>query len=278
MSNSDLCIRWRECQQAREIEENGQPVTVLGVKLPEHTALIEPPGIALDSRWMARVSVHQREVPTGTSGETLFEHAKALAEAHSTAWLVFLDDWCDRNGFAAFWARVKTGLRDEPAERRQFEDPAVRAFAFLSSGEYPPQPEGDGWYLRLTLRTADELFASTDSDIVAEVDGRRFPLDLMHERRPAAALPEDWRIFEHDDFDAIARRPTSSDRSTNRLRPSPSTTGPRRPWGTSSPRCWRISAPSSIGPVRPSARSRSRSLRVPPTSSARPVARGRGRS
>jgi hypothetical protein len=223
LSNGAMCRRWQECKGA----VSPRPTTIAGIPVPPDVLYVAPPGIALDSTWLAQIGVQQRDLPDrgGLSdpGKTLFEAAVRLATEHSYAWLRQLEDVMGRAGLGSFWDRVKseprTGQRHIPGppelasmigaydgDLLQYEELWRAPFSFLSAGKAPPATSGsdDGWFLRLDITTAAEALAGTDADIIAVVDGRRFLLDRMHGRTPNGGLGE-LRILEHNDFEAGAK-------------------------------------------------------------------------
>ncbi|NAZ77905.1 hypothetical protein GTQ99_21200, partial [Kineococcus sp. T13] len=227
LSTSSMCRQWRACQDAAS---PGGTQEVAGVTIPEGIIYIEPVGIALDSPWMAQLSMQQRTLtPAGRSisAEELFELARSRAEEHSRAWLQRLTATMEAAGLAGFWSEVRQqeragtpappipgelgeALTSYPDDLAQFEQTWRAPFEFLSAGAYPPPPDGsaEGWYLRLELSTGQDTFAGTgtgtDSDIDAVVDGRTFRLDRMRERTPEGGLG-DFRLLEHNDFERGSR-------------------------------------------------------------------------
>jgi hypothetical protein len=220
LSQTPMCLRWAECKGAA----SPRPATVAGVPIPPDVVYIEPPGIALDNTWMAKLAVQQRDLPDRgqptATGEKMFAYARDLAQKHTTAWLKDLNGKMASKGYGDFWQRVKTerrsGDRQIPGppelanmlgryngDLEQYEEPRRTPFNFLTAGEYPPDPGGsdEGWFLRLDISTASEALAGTDADIYADVDGDSFLLDRMHERTPEGGLDE-FRLLEHNDFEA----------------------------------------------------------------------------
>jgi hypothetical protein len=220
LSNTALCRRWQECKGA----VSPRPETVAGVPIPPNIFYVEPPGIALDNKWMSKIAVQQRDLPdrgqTTATGDAMFTHAQSLAQEHTTAWLKDLDTVLGRAGYGAFWQRVKTeprtGDRQIPGppelanmlgryngDIEQYEDAQRMPFTFVSAGKYPPDPGGtdEGWFLRLDISTASETNAGTDADIYADIYGKSFLLDHMHERTPQGGIGQN-RLLEYNDFEA----------------------------------------------------------------------------
>jgi hypothetical protein len=216
LSNTGFCQRWRECAGATP----ARIPEVLGVPIPPDFVYIEPPGIALDSKWMSGIAVQQRDLPdAATVGPGLFDVAYNLACEHSRAWLRDLDALMARAGQSDFWenrvkAEPRAGTRIAPvipglaglaatydSDLAQFEQPWRMPFTFASAGQYPPDPMGgdEGWFLRLEIATSTTTNAGTDADIIADVGGQQFLLDHMHERKGGIG---DYRLLEWNDFEA----------------------------------------------------------------------------
>ncbi|MHA6782822.1 hypothetical protein ACVGOW_17770 [Pseudonocardia saturnea] len=170
--------------------------------MPDGVLTIDPPGIALDSPWLAKVDIAQRELPDRNeiTSDELFDTARTLAHRHTRDWLQELASIMVDAGQEAFWNKVMTQRRTGEwrapgtdialesllsgydGDLRQFEDRWRAPFTFVSAGTCPPAPGGtdEGWFLRLEIRTADEEFAGTDADITAEIDGVAFVI-LEHD-------------------------------------------------------------------------------------------------
>jgi DNA-binding beta-propeller fold protein YncE len=213
LSDSGLCRRWAECKQD---SVPVHPDVILGVHIPRDIVYLEPPGIALDNTWLARINAHNRDLPANEDpaamGLKLFGNAVTLATRHSAAWLGELGGIISGLGpaEAAFWERVSTEARPgelHPStitdalaytneDLKQFEQPSKLPSTFLSAGAYPPDPAGgdEGWFVRLELHTADDEFGTgTNSDIDAVIGGATFRLDHGH---------EDNRLLEFNDFES----------------------------------------------------------------------------
>jgi hypothetical protein len=184
-----VVLQWKKCADA----VTAQP-TVLGVPLPKGVVYLDPPGIALDSTWQAAIAHKLRDLPdrdTCTPAQ-LFQAAKDSALATSIAWLTLLDESMRGSDMEQFWARVKskkTGLNDE-----QFEQYHRFPYQFLSAGPYPPpaHEQADEWYLRVRVRTADEVGAGTDAPIILRAVGgtEAFPLDYAKDRNALLAYDD----------------------------------------------------------------------------------------
>ncbi len=191
LSNSSLCAQWKNVREGVAVQPS-----VLGVRVPDNVAYLAPPGIALDSRWVANIAVQVRGV-TDVTGEQLFEIALALAERTSVQWLNILEAQMNALGAGEFWQRVKTTPRT-PSEvtfaelTKQYEHYNKLPYTFLSAGQYPTPPfraAGDEqFYLRVRLKTASQTGAGTDADIILEADGKRFLLDYMPRANPVLAV------------------------------------------------------------------------------------------
>ena len=215
MRNSSTCRAWTECDETAHVRPQ-----VFDVKTPS-SFLVNEEGIALDSRWQAPIAHRARDLPDRESvtPDKLFEAAYESAVQHTTRWLDDLATIMRRQGWKDFWHLVMTqergtyrdfGLGKDfgnfvgayTDDLHQFESYDRLLYTFLSAGKYPPKRdavETEGWYLRLEIATADALWASTDSDIVAVVGGQRFLLDHQHNRTVQGGLDE-LRLLEHDDF------------------------------------------------------------------------------
>ena len=191
LTKSGLCEQWRACEEGVAASPN----TVLGVPLPDGFVHLAPPGIALDSRWGARIGAQVRGFPEADA-DALFDTAYELALVTSREWLALLDAAMTDVGEAAFWDRVSKGTADRGRED-PFEKFNSFPYMFMTAGPYPPpaqEPQRD-WYLRVRLRTDDDFGSGTDSDIVAHVQGRRFLLDYMPRKLPGLA----YNDFESGD-------------------------------------------------------------------------------
>ena len=212
INDSGLCRRWRECKMN---SVPTHPDEIFGVPIPVDIVYMQPPGVALDNTWLARINAHQRDLPAGEDpaavGPELFDRAVKLATAHTEAWLKQLGGIMRDLGDAeeAFWTDVRTvartgdldssfltdSLASTDDDIEQFEKADKLPSTFLSAGNYPPDPGGadEGWFVRLQLRTDDDDFdAGTNADIdVRFTDDQTFRLD--HGQK-------DNRLLEHDDF------------------------------------------------------------------------------
>lgn len=186
LSNSGLCETWRSVQEGRAIQPQ-----VLGVRVPDNVVYLSPPGIALDSRWVANIAVQVRGV-TDVTGEQLFEIALTLAERTSVQWLQILEAQMDALGAGEFWRKVKNSGFSLEERTRQYERYNQMPYTFLSAGQYPTpavRAAGDDqFFLRVRLRTASQLGSGTDADIYLEAAGQKFLLDYMPRANPILAV------------------------------------------------------------------------------------------
>lgn len=205
-SKSSLCRWFKDCKEAVPLN----PPDVVGVSLPEGILWVER-GINVDSRWQAELGVEVRGL--SISGQEAFEAAYEIAYRSSCQWLHILDHVMEDADLAGFWEAVKNqGVsRDHyKTPTGPWEDFSQLPYRFITAGPYPP-PQGhddsDDWYLRLSIRTADEAFAGTDADIVPYVNGRRFPV-LDHGVQPEVPPGGDppsrsllQTLMGHNDFE-----------------------------------------------------------------------------
>ncbi len=186
LSNSGLCEQWKNVRDGVAVQPQ-----ILGVRVPDNVAYLAPPGIALDSRWVANIAVQVRGV-TDVTGEQLFETALALAERTSVQWLQILEAQMNALGAGEFWQRVKSTGYPLAQRTRQYEIYNCLPYTFLSAGQYPTlafRPAGDNqWFLRLRLKTGSQMGAGTDADIVLEAARQRFLLDYMPRANPVLAV------------------------------------------------------------------------------------------
>ncbi|MDW8320345.1 MAG: hypothetical protein RMM08_03185 [Armatimonadota bacterium] len=190
LSSSHLCETWRSAREGRAV---GSP-SVRGVPIPSNVIYMEPPGIALDSRWMANIAVQVRGV-TDVTGEQLFETALKLAERTSVQWLQILEAQMNALGAGEFWQKVKTTGYDEDERTKQYEQYEhynKLPYTFLSAGHYPPSGfravGDDQFFLRVRLRTSSERLSGTDADIYLEAGGQKFLLDYAPRTNPILAV------------------------------------------------------------------------------------------
>ncbi len=187
ISNSATCRSYRSCQDSGEA---GSPDSVLGVPIPEGVVYYNPPGIALDSRWLSEIGARQRGI-TDISASALFDRALDDARQSSVQVLSLIEDEMIALGEGEFWTAIKTRAPAADKER-QYEQFDRFPYQFLSAGPYPDDEEDTRWYLRVTLDTADISGAGTDADIDLVAGGQRFRLDYM---------PDAGALLAYNDFE-----------------------------------------------------------------------------
>lgn len=130
-----------------------------------------------------------------SAADQVFAANKDLAIRASMEWVEWLEAAMQGMGKGAYWERLKSEDADNggvarlpieaiehdvyPNRYAQFENFTKLPYQFLAAGPYPElYPSdldreklgpSDGWYLRLRIKTADELWAGTDADIYADV-------------------------------------------------------------------------------------------------------------
>jgi hypothetical protein len=150
LHNHKVCDFYDECK-------SGQPIqpAFFGITLPNNVLYASPPGMNLDSKWLAGIGVKVRGL-TDITGDQAFATARGLAQRAAEQWLAIAESKMNAMG---------------------------------SAGTYPPDintPEEE-YYLRVNIHTADVLNAGTDSDIYLEAGGKKFMLDYMHRANPIIA-------------------------------------------------------------------------------------------
>lgn len=190
LSNDTICHTYRAC---RDDSSAGSPATVLGVPVPAGVAYYNPPGIALDSRWMANIAVQQRGL-IGVTGAQLFDQAYALALRSSEQWLRAVESELTAAGKAAFWNQVR-GAQTYSRES-EYEHFDRLPYQFMSVGPYPDDEQGTQWFLRVTLETGSDSGAGTDADVTLQAQQSTFVLDYA---------PDETPLLTHDDFEAGSR-------------------------------------------------------------------------
>ncbi|MFC9688678.1 hypothetical protein ACFTSF_09065 [Kribbella sp. NPDC056951] len=180
--------------------KNAEPVSieVLGIPLPKGMVYVNPPGIALDSTWQAKIAHQIRELPdrTAVTPEALFGAARQLAVDSSVWWLRELGNLMAADPVTkAFWDRVKQTSDAYERRHEQFEDFARFPYTFVSAGNYPPTAADEpwDWYVRLLIKTSDDGEAGTDGTVHVRFGDKEFPLDYM-KTSPA--------ILEYNDFES----------------------------------------------------------------------------
>ena len=190
LSNGSLCAQYKECKEG---------VTTTGLKIkdvaiPGNVVYYAPPGIALDSEWMAAIGIKQRGL-TGVTSKEMFEGARNLATTASVQWLKILQEQMTTMGNGAFWKRLQsevpasmTKLKSDDLEV-EYESYHKFPYMFLTAGPYPPPlntPE-EQYYLRVRLKTSTENLSGTNSDIYLWANGDPYLLDYLPKANPALA-------------------------------------------------------------------------------------------
>lgn len=205
IASDPMCLQFKECQKGTTVKG----LVVKGVTIPPNVIYLAPPGINVDSTWMAEIGARERRLVKGESNAlpTAFDNAR---QAHDTAknlaikateqWLRRLGMAMNQLGKGPFWQRVMTentvGRGLSPTELAsnqagyqkfskettdQWEDFGLMGYQFVSAGTYPPKVTDpiEQHFLRLKIKTSTDRFSGTDAEIVAIVDGKEFPLDNM---------------------------------------------------------------------------------------------------
>ncbi|HEX8237665.1 MAG TPA: hypothetical protein VF600_17030 [Abditibacteriaceae bacterium] len=197
-----------EAAEAYRRVKAGTPMqpTVGGVKLPSSIMVYTPAGIALDNKWVANESVKQRGIEL--TGLEAFDKTYALAERQSEQWLKTLEKAMIKARAGDFWNKVKTTPASDAQRFSQYENYGQFPFTFLSAGPYPPENTGgaEEWFLRVKIKTADELTAGTDADIRLKAAGQTFKLDYIPGANPVLA----YNDFEAGDDNAYTVGPFST--------------------------------------------------------------------
>lgn len=162
--NTSLCEEWRLCR-------GGAAVTMSVNDSPqEGIVFLNPPGIALDTTWLARVQAVNRglvdqngnfaphkdgmyfrreecaEIVKATGhdvcekdADQIFAGAKDLAIRATMEWAEYLEKAMQAMGprQAAFWGRLKRSGSSKDAWPRQYEDFSRLPYQFLAAGPYP---------------------------------------------------------------------------------------------------------------------------------------------
>ncbi len=184
-SNSSVCEIWRSCEDA-------EPLTsfeVSGVPIPANVVYLDPPGIALDSTWLAEIGAQERGM-SRSDGQMLFDAARSLAVRESMVFLNTVGATMAEAGYGQFWQEIKTApVSPTSLWEAQFEDFHRQGLHFIGTGTYPPEPSTPEheWFLRLRIRTADVHGGGTDADILAGTVFGETLLDTMAGRNPLIA-------------------------------------------------------------------------------------------
>lgn len=169
--------------------------------------------------------------------QQVFAGVKDLAIRATIEWAEYLEGAMEKMGpkQADFWNRVKNQPTTEDQRAAQFEDFTKLPYQFLAAGPYPlGNPSvldreaaytANGWYLRLRIKTADSLFAGTNSDIYADVQMgetvQSVKLDYLPTNDPEGHTTNRilvYNDFEEDDDDVYTIGPFPERPSAIRLR------------------------------------------------------------
>lgn len=190
-SNSSICEVWRSCDDAEPLSS----FDVLGVPIPADVVYLDPPGIALDSTWLAEIGAQERGMDR-SDGAMLFAAARSLAIKESMVFLRTVGATLSEAGYERFWREVETApVSPTSLWEAQYEDFHRQGLHFIGSGTYPPAPTTPEheWFLRLRIRTADVHGAGTDGDILAGTVFGETLLDTMAGKNP---------LIAYNDFEA----------------------------------------------------------------------------
>lgn len=190
LTKTPVCEMYRACREGVALGST----TVYGVPVPAGLVYLAPPGIALDSHWVAPIGTQVRGFPQADA-DLLFTTALALAERQSTELLCGIARAMTAPDLAVFWDHVR---QDPPSPaglvEAQFEEFHRQGSRFIGTGPYPPDPGPviEEWFLRLRLVTSDEQGAGTDADIYAGTDtsAGETLLDNMPDAGPALAYDD----------------------------------------------------------------------------------------
>lgn len=214
LSNSAICQQWKSCRNAQPIS-GGQ---LTGVGIPNNVVYINPPGMALDNTWLAKIGAKERGLDL--TGEQAFTTAKGLAQQASIQWLEILETSMNRLGQSSFWQRVKTEQLRTSREA-EYEQYNKFPYQFLSAGPYPNTrgDTGNGYYLRVRLKTSRSRGAGTDADLRLIAGGRSFLLDYMPRANPVIAYNDfeagDDAVYTVGPFSRMPSRITIQNRSAD---------------------------------------------------------------
>jgi hypothetical protein len=203
LHNAKICDMYDECKRGTPIQPS-----LFGLTVPNNVLYAAPPGMNLDARWSAGIGVRVRGL-TDINGDQAFTTARNLALRTSEQWLAIVEGRMNAIGKGAFWNKVKTDpSASQPNREQQYENFSKFPYQFISAGPYPPNintPEEE-YYLRVLIRTANELNAGTDADIYLEAGGKRYLLDYMHRANPIIA----YNDLERNDLQVYTVGPFTS--------------------------------------------------------------------
>lgn len=148
------------------------------------------------------------------NSDQVFAGGKDVAIRATMEWAEWLEEAMTKMGKRSYWNRLKNSS-SRPSDRyAQFEDFSKLPYQFLAAGPYPTSnpsnPDrsasgtSNGWYLRLRIKTADELGAGTDSDVFARVSVGGRTQDILLDYLPTDdnAGRATNRLLVYNDFEA----------------------------------------------------------------------------
>jgi hypothetical protein len=212
IANDPICLEFKECRSTGR-PVSGTTVTVPGLPqatIPNNLLYLAPPGINLDSTWMAEIGARQRNLVAGEqnarpdalpTARAAYDTAEALATKATEQWLRRLELAMGRLGHSGFWSSVKSqnsiaksnqalylaqkqnGYQDPgPGATTPWENMSRLGYQFVSAGTYPPRATDapEQHFLRLKIKTSTVPFSGTDADIAVSIPGEgKFYLDNM---------------------------------------------------------------------------------------------------
>ncbi|MEM9054336.1 MAG: hypothetical protein AAGB16_03335, partial [Pseudomonadota bacterium] len=204
--NSGVCLGFKGCGGAAAIDVNlDTPITQNGVRIylnPAGIALDNTPmsrvqapnrsltdragtflpmkdGLHFPKERCTKIIKSELGNVCELDADHIFAGTKDLAIRATMEWAIYLEEQMGALGLSGYWRELKGRGSNDYGRFSQFEDFSKLPYQFLAAGDYPvgnPRREpGDapseakGWFLRLRIKTANELGAGTDADIVARV-------------------------------------------------------------------------------------------------------------
>lgn len=203
IANDDVCRQYKECQQGKSLKG----AQIVGVTIPNNVLYLAPPGINLDSTWLAEVGAKERGIiAPGFTAQDAFRTAERDAIRASEQWLRRAGEAMKGLGKGGFWQQVMTTNTigsynsPSPAAIAQWENFGKLGYQFVSAGTYPPKATDpvEEHFLRVKIKTDTETYSGTDSNIYAVVNGESFLLDNM----PAHGESVAKHVLAYNDFEA----------------------------------------------------------------------------
>ena len=162
LQNTQICQRWRSCQNAQSVS-----MSVAGFT-NNNLVYLNPPGIALDNTWLARVQAPNRGLIDSTgsfipmrdgihfpkqrceaiiaseAGEVckldadmIFAGGKDVAIRATMEWAEWLEQSMIAMGKGDYWQQLKATPSAPEKRYAQFEDMSKLPYQFLAAGPYP---------------------------------------------------------------------------------------------------------------------------------------------